>query len=133
MNEHIVVVKLITREEIVGVLVDDTDGVLKIEQPCIIRFDFDSDRVMLYPYCLWSEDSTFTFKPDKVIYNVSCGPEIADKYLDMMDALKKKKDIANTKELNQVLDKIESYLTKNKLEELQMDDVVYIEGNNTKH
>lgn len=130
---YTVAMKLVDGSELIALLIENDDHIVKVEFPYAIRYDKTLRGVTLYPYCLWSTEQIFTFTMDKVMYIVSCDEEVANRYLDLVDELQIKKHIKDTSELEQSLDKLEAFLSGDKEEIEYKEQPILIEGNDTKH
>jgi len=130
---YTVAMKLTDGSEVIAMLIEQDDYAAKVEFPFSINYDKALGGVVLYPYCLWSNDQIFTFTMDKVMYVVSCEDRIAERYLDLVDEMQVKKHIKDTSELEKHLDKIEAYLNGDKEESAYEEPPIFIEGNDTKH
>lgn len=129
---YTIAMKLTDGSELIAMLIENDDYIVKVEFPYSIKYDRTLGGVTLYPYCLWSSEQIFTFTMDKVMYVVSCEDVIANRYLDLVDELQVKNHIKDTSELEKNLDKLEAFINGDKGEALEYPSVV-IEGNDTKH
>lgn len=132
--DYVTIIKLTTGEELVGLLSGHDEDTIRLDHPFIIRYDEELGSVQLLPFCLWSEDVTFTFNNNFIIYVVSCSERIAIKYLDFIEDLHQKEQVKNTTELENQLDKLEAFIKGEEyVEETYPAPSLVIEGNDTKH
>ena len=130
---YTVAMKLSDGSELIALLIEHDDYQAKVEFPYTIAYDKTLGGVVLYPYCLWSDEQIFTFTMDKVMYIVSCEDKVANRYLDLVDEIQVKKHIKDTSELEKHLDKLEAFLNGEKEDTGFADQPIFIEGNDTKH
>ena len=131
---YTVAMKLSDGSELIALLIEHDDYQAKVEFPYTISYDKTLGGVVLYPYCLWSDEQIFTFTMDKVMYIVSCEEHVANRYLDLVDEIQVKKHIKDTSELEKHLDKLEAFLNGEKKEDTVITEPsTFIEGNDTKH
>jgi len=130
---YTVAMKLTDGSELIALLVEHDDYQAKVEFPYTIMYDKSLGGVVLYPYCLWSDEQIFTFTMDKVVYIVSCEEQVANRYLDLVDEMQVKKHIKDTSELEKHLDKLEAFINGEKEDKPINEPSTLIEGNDTKH
>lgn len=131
--DYVAVLRLYNGDEVVALLTGHTEETIQVDHPFILKYDNSTGSVTMLPYCLWTDEITFTFNNDKIVYVVSCSDRIALKYLDLVDDINHKESIKNTSELEQSLNKLEAFINGEEPEETYPAPSLVIEGNDTKH
>ena len=98
-------------ETILGIIIGDDSDHIKIEHPYEIRLYEDTGTITIVPYCVYTEESFFKFPREKIEFMVTCSPDIANRYMKMVNTVEIKKQIASTNELETSLDKLEEFIT----------------------
>lgn len=131
MNNHIVIIKLINGEDIIAVIVDETEQGIEVENPYFIKLD--KIGAVITPYCIFTDDHNFLFKPESVISISKATDQLCEQYLNLNG---NPYDSLNTvNDLEDLIDKIT--LTTSDIsyddEQTDLSDFNYLLGNNTKH
>jgi hypothetical protein len=128
MNEYIVIIKLITGDDIIAVIVDETDNVVEVEQPFYIKYDHSVRGALLTPYCLYSDDHNFIFKNESILTISKSSPDVCDYYLNLTEQYSKLMEEKYSVEyLEELLDKIGIDNIEEDIESIR------VKGNETKH
>lgn len=133
MSEQYVDLKLISGEEVVGEIVEESDFEIKIMFPMLVKYipRVQQGRMMesitLAPYTYFADSDIFTFGKNHIIYQMNLNPSHLDSYKlavdDFVGRLSEEETVANTEELKQTLDKL-STLFKDKIESVDdLDDL----------
>ena len=130
MSEQYVDIKLITGEEVVGEVLEDSDYEIKIMFPMLVKYipRMAQGRIMesitLAPYTYFADSDIFTFGKNHIVYQMNLNPSHVDSYKlaveDFIGRISEEETVANTEELKQTLDKL-STLFKDKIE--SVDDI----------
>ena len=73
-NEHFVIIKLISGEQVMAVLEKETDENIQISSPLLLRLfpvigaDHGSEHVTATPYCKFAEDSNLTLNKRNILF-----------------------------------------------------------------
>ena len=130
MNEYIVIIKLITGEDIIAVIVDETDTVVEVEQPFYIKYDKSIRGAYLTPYCMFSDDHNFRFKNESILTISKSSPDVCEYYLNLTE------QYSNFTEENHSVDYLKELLDNIGIDNPEEDidiDSIRIKGNETKH
>lgn len=139
MKDYIVIVKLVTREELIGVIVpSDNDKIVQLETPFAMSYNYMNESVIMHPYCLWSDETLFKFDANQVVFVTPANDMVADRYLSAIDSKNKQQEEdlspATLDEFNDILDKIQNVLgVKSESVTEPSEDSILVEGNLTKH
>lgn len=101
---------------------------VKIEHPHYIKYIPDNGNVVLLPYCLFTDETFFEFKKDKLDFLSTCSSDISNRFLDMLEQKEASKYLKSVAELDNTLDKLEAAINS-KSESIP----TFIEGNDTIH
>lgn len=77
------VFKLITSEEVVAEIEEETDAEFKLKNPCRIGIGMDQSgraSLQMQPMLIFSEQKMVTLKKSHVLYDVSVAIELQNKY-----------------------------------------------------
>jgi hypothetical protein len=119
MSQCVVVLRLENDNEVIGILVGENDSIVKLEHPYAVYIDNVQQTVAMMPYCTLTDETFFEFKKSKLQFLVTASTPISNKFIKMIESVSEtQEDIFE--------DETEQYIT-------QSDDIVYIEGNSTKH
>ncbi|MGA1308361.1 MAG: hypothetical protein ACO30M_10790, partial [Candidatus Kapaibacteriota bacterium] len=83
MDEKLRILKLIGGEEIVGVIAEDNEETIRIENPCLLGIAMTQSgkpTLQMQPMLLFSEQKVVELKQNHILYNVSVAIEIRNKY-----------------------------------------------------
>lgn len=116
MSEMIGIIRLKNNEELIAVIEGKFEGKLKISHPYYIKFNSSSNMLGMLPYCPLSDEKYFELDLLNVEFVVSVKKIVKNKYFDML-----KDDY----DLNESKVSFES--------DINYDQVMFIEGNQTKH
>lgn len=134
--EYVVAIKLVSGEELVGLLLNDNGDSLEVEQPFLIEYSRTLESIVLQPLCPWSDETIFTISIDKVIFVVDCLEKIAVSYLNMIEE-RQTKGLENILDMRNSIDTLGRSLDPSYKpitdEEESFINMVYIKGNDTKH
>lgn len=133
MNDYIVVIKLINGQDIVAVIVDETDSIIEVEYPFNVVYSQAVGGALMTPYSLYTDEHNFRFRADSIISISKATPKVADYYLELTqqynEYLNKTYTIDN---LNTLLDELDN-LTNPDLDLESSSNPIVISGNDTKH
>ena len=134
--EYVVVLRLTTGDEVVGLLINDNADYIEIEQPFLIAYNRSLESIVLHPLCPWSDEKIFTIYQDKILYVVDCLEKIAVKYLNMIEE-RESVDLEDVFDMRGSIDALGESLDPTYKpitdEEEGFINMVYIKGNDTKH
>jgi len=119
MSQCVVVLRLENDNEVIGVLVGESDSIVKLEHPYTVYVDSLQQTVAMMPYCSLTDETFFEFKKSKLQFLVTASAPISNKFIKMINNVSDAQDLVFEDEADQ-------HIT-------QSDDIVYIEGNTTKH
>jgi small nuclear ribonucleoprotein (snRNP)-like protein len=118
LKDYIVVIRLESGEDIVGVLVGENEEVIKLEHPYYITYNtISGSRVVMAHYCPFTDETLFEFKRSKLAFCVTASALITDRYLSLILDIER--------------DELESTHTVNAEDPIEQSYL--IEGNDTKH
>ena len=113
-TDFVVIVKLITGENVIAVIVDDNGKAIKIEHPFVIVANEETNNYSLTPYCPFSADSLYLILYDKIISVSSSEQDIAEKYISVLEQhyndIQETEEIESALTITKILDKLESML-----------------------
>ncbi|NBP02017.1 MAG: hypothetical protein EBU90_18185 [Proteobacteria bacterium] len=132
-TDYVVIVKLITGESLIAVIVDDNGKAIKIEHPFLITCNQEYDSYNLAQYCPFSPDSLYLILYDKIISVSSAEEDIANKYIAILDQHfaeeQEEQEIKTAVEITKTLDKLESMLDTVSIKSNK--DSIWIKGTDT--
>jgi len=73
-NEHFVIIKLVSGEQVMAVLENETDENIQISSPLLLRLfpiigaEHGSEHVTATPYCKFADDSNLTLNKRNIIF-----------------------------------------------------------------
>ena len=145
--EHYVTIKLVTGEELIAEVTNQTDFSISVMNPFIVstKIGIDPSGRMIEqqtatPYCSYAADPIFTFDLKHVLFVKEVKTKVISPYLDMVHKLNMKEMMQD--EVNEYLDALEAILgnkdqdydSPDATEEEQYDNSIhYLEGNDTLH
>lgn len=144
--EHYVTIKLVTGEELIAEVTNQTDFSITVMNPFIVstRIGADASGRMIEqqsatPYCSYAEDPMFTFDFKHIIFVKPLKQRVISPYLDMVHKLNMKEMMQE--EVNEYLDALEQILGRESEydspeateEEVYENSIAYLEGNETVH
>ena len=83
MQNELRILKLSTGEEIVGNITERINGLISIENPCLLAIAMGPNgkaSLQMQPMLIFSEQKVVEFNPNHIIYNVTVAQEIKNKY-----------------------------------------------------
>ena len=117
----VVVIRMNTGEDILAILLGESEGILNVEHPHYVKFD-NRVGIMLIPYCQLTDEKYFEIPAEKTQFLVTASRNVAYRYLDCIDELEAKytEDIITN---DAPLESLEAALKDNN----------YVSGNDTLH
>lgn len=122
MSDCVVVIRLLSGEDIIAILAGELEDVIRIEHPYFVKYSSALGSVTMAPYCAFTDEVFFELDRKRIDFLVTANDDIAPKFLTMVDDLEYKM-------INQF---IHSEEATERFEE-ESNDKVYVEGNETKH
>ena len=134
MNDFVVVIRLITGEDVVAIIVDETEQTVEVENPFVVSYNAAAGGAIFRPYSSFTDDHNFRFKNESIITISTASDNVAEYYLELnekyVEYIEKKQTV---KDLKDLLDEIG-------LNDIQEEDDLFdlegkfsISGNDTKH
>jgi len=83
MQNDLRILKLLTGEEIVGNITERINGLISIENPCLLAIAMGPNgkaSLQMQPMLIFSEQKKVDINRANVIYDVTVAPEIENKY-----------------------------------------------------
>jgi hypothetical protein len=148
-----VFVKLITGEQLMATLKNETDTHIDISHPMIIRLvpvaqeGRIGEHVTATPFCHFAESRDFTLPKSSIIFTKGLSKEVIPHYLNVVRQHDDTRFVPKTKhkvdwageeeemtleEINKRIDMLESILAGDAAD-VEEEEKVYIEGNDTLH
>lgn len=124
MLDYVVVIRM-GMTDIIGILAGETDNVVKIEHPFIVRYD-QATNISLMPYCSLTDECYFEFKKAEMTFLVTASPVVAQRFIDMVNSIEKMRTesmLDYMEDQEEGLDELESVISNKH----------YVEGNDTIH
>jgi hypothetical protein len=130
--------KMITGDDIIAVIVDETDTIVEVEHPFRIRYDHSLKGAILVPYCGFTDDHNFRFKNETIMTISKASEAISNHYLELTDqyseyleaksnhSIEDLQDLLDELGIDSYEDELEENLSTSKLS-------INIKGNDTKH
>ena len=81
--DKLLILKLVTGEEVVGEVTEEKENSLRMENPCVLGIAMTQSgkaSLQIQPMLLFSEQRVVEFKTNHILYNVSVATEIKNKY-----------------------------------------------------
>lgn len=130
MKDYVVIIRLTSGEDIIAILIDDSESYIEVEHPFIIAYNPNTGTAILKPYQLWTDDHNFIFNNSSVISVSSSNENIYNYYIEVMNSYSK--IISKKPSVDDLLDLLDPNLSTN-TDDLLDNDNIKIEGNITKH
>ena len=84
-DDDVVVLSRLSHElDIIGVIIGEVDGIVKIEPPYFIKYDPSARNLMMMPYCALTDETYFEFKKDHIEFLVTANPDVASKFMTLI-------------------------------------------------
>lgn len=153
-NEHFVIIKLVSGEQVMAVLENETDENIKISSPLLLRLfpvigaETGQEHVTATPYCKFAEDSNITLNKRNILFVKNLHSMLIPHYIRLASEAEesvtiKKKDDGGVRKLDWE-DKEVSGLSNEEIQKrIQMLEAIakkeeeevrtFIEGNDTIH
>jgi hypothetical protein len=84
---NVVVIRLNTDDELLAILVEETDNKITVNHPYIVRYDRRSNSVDMVPYCTLSDVQEYSFSKSSFQFLVPASTQVSIKFCN---AIKKK-------------------------------------------
>ena len=81
--EKMRILKLVSGEEVVGEITEETSEIVRMENPCVLGIAMTQSgkpTLSMQPMLLFSEQKVVEIKQSHILYNVSVATEIKNKY-----------------------------------------------------
>jgi hypothetical protein len=81
--DNLKILKLVTGEEVVGEIKDESVNSIRIENPCVLGIGMaptGKATLQMQPMLLFSEQKVVELKKEHILYSVSVATEIKNKY-----------------------------------------------------
>lgn len=104
--------------DIIGIIVGELDGKVRIEHPYYIKYDPAAGNIMMLIYCALTDESYFEFNKSDIEFLVTASSDVASKFLTMINTIAAKRDMEHDT----------SFDSREIDHQIQL-----IAGNNTKH
>lgn len=102
MKETVIVLRLKTGEDIIGILVGDKSNIIKVEHPYYAKYSINGGNVSMMPYCPLTDESYFEFKKDNIEFIVTAAEIVSIKFLKIVHDVQ----IAQSQSLYETLEDI---------------------------
>ena len=157
-NEHFVIIKLVSGEQVMAVLEKETDENIQISSPLLLRLfpvigaESGQEHVTATPYCKFAEDSNLTLNKRNILFVKNLHSMLIPHYIRLATEAEepvpiKKKNDGSVKELQWEDEELQEEVSKLSSEEIQKriqmleaiadkeeEEVrTFIEGNDTIH
>lgn len=135
MIEYVVVIRLITGEDVVAIIVDETEHTVEVENPFVVAYNASAGGAIFRPYSSFTDDHNFRFKNESIITISQASNHVAEYYLELNEKyseyVQKKQTV---KDLEQLLDEIGLDQYDSDMEDLfDLEGKISLSGNDTKH
>lgn len=137
MIDYVVVIKLITGQDVIAIIVDEGEQVVEVENPFILSYNSAAGGVSFVPYSSFTDDHNFRFKNESIVTISQASNDIAKYYLELNE---KYSDYVQTKQSVKDLKNLLDELGVDDISDDEMDDYLFdlddkftIPGNDTKH
>lgn len=135
MNDYIVVIKMITGDDVIAVIVDETDHSVEVEHPFRIRYDPSLKGAILVPYCSFTDDHNFRFKNETIISISKASKAVSEHYLELTVQYSEYIEAKSNHSIEDLQDLLDNLGIDSYEEELEENLIrsINIKGNDTKH
>lgn len=121
MRESVIVLRLKTGEDVIGIIVGEKNNVIRMEHPYFAKYSINTGNVSMMPYCPLTDETYFEFNKDNIEFVVTAANTIATKFINLINDVQ-------MMQARDVLDALEEILEEENNSSVQM-----MEGNSTKH
>lgn len=85
-DNYVVVFRRLSHElDIIGIIVGELNGMVRIEHPYFIKYDPTARNIMMMPYCALTDETYFEFKKDNIEFLATANPDVANKFLTLIN------------------------------------------------
>jgi hypothetical protein len=147
LEDDYVVLKMITGEQLIAVKRAETKDYLTIEYPMLIKgYAFQNEdgmgeHVTASPYCKFSDDKTFTFDKQHIVFTKKMHTYAVPFYIGLVEEHEETVEVTEdeppktVEELGERVNKLAGFLRKMQQPEAEepLSETSFIEGNDTKH
>lgn len=137
MIEYVVVIRLITGQDVVAIIVDEGEQIIEVENPFLISYNSAAGGAIFRPYSSFTDDHNFRFKNESIITISQASNDVATYYLELNEKYSNYiQERQSVKDLKQLLDEIGiDDIGESEMDEslFDLDGKFSIPGNDTKH
>lgn len=83
MDEKLRIIRLMSGEDIIGTIEEQTDEIIRMKNPCVLGITMNQQGqagLQMQPLLLFSDQKVVTFKTQHIFYDVSVAIELRNKY-----------------------------------------------------
>lgn len=120
MTEVVVVIRLKSGEDVIGIIMGERDGKILLDNPYYAKYSMATGNVSMMPYCPLTDETLFSFEKDNLEFMVTAAASVTTKFISLIEYFQ----MSQEKELAKALDDII---------EPGFDNTIEIAGNDTKH
>lgn len=117
----VVIVRLLSGDQILGIMLGDADGRVKLEHPHYVKYNPANMTMAMVPFCPLSDEHIFEVAKNEVQFVVTANREVTQRFFEAVDILEARQH-QHSYEIESEYAPLEKMSLKN-----------YIEGNSTKH
>ena len=90
-------------EDIIGVVVEETEDIVKLETPFVVLYVYATNTLHMAPFCSITDETCFEFKKDDIQLNVTPSDLVSKKYIEIITALDTLKATSTDSQSNDIM------------------------------
>lgn len=85
IENYVVVIRLKEDADVVGILISETDDMIKLQHPHFAKYSAATNGFLMIPYCMLSDETYFEFKRDRIEFLVTASKLVTKRFLSLLE------------------------------------------------